>query len=65
MINKLLKAKGQMTESIINDRSRRSAIIGSGQERQTHKSLAEFTKQINAVKSIENFQMVLKSKALF
>lgn len=33
MINKLLKAKGQMTESIINDRSRRSAIIGSGQDR--------------------------------
>lgn len=44
MINKLLKAKGQMTESMIGKSQEPRKSESQIQDRPTHKSLAEFTR---------------------
>lgn len=53
MLNKLLKAKGKMTESIIAPTLRGS---------QYKPNLADFARQLNAVRSIETFSILNPSK---
>ncbi|KAM3127186.1 hypothetical protein pb186bvf_020705 [Paramecium bursaria] len=58
MINKLLKAKGKMTESFVDRRSLYER--DRSEDRCDKRSLAEFSRQINAVRSIENFQQAMR-----
>lgn len=55
MLNKLLKAKGKMTESIVGVKELRGS--------QYKPTLADFAKQLNAVKSIETFNILNPGKA--
>lgn len=59
MLNKLLKAKGKMTESIVGVKESTMMLRGS----QYKPTLADFAKQLNAVKSIETFNILNPGKA--
>ncbi|CAD8087623.1 unnamed protein product [Paramecium sonneborni] len=60
MLNKLLKAKGKMTESIVGSGKESVLMLRGSQYKPT---LADFAKQLNAVRSIETFNILNPGKA--